>query len=291
MASDNQTITDTVRTHYGAIADIVLQDQTQRGCCSAGAGGSECCSPGAEDTISRDLYLADELEGIPLKAALASLGCGNPTALSELRAGETVLDLGSGGGIDVLLSARRVGPSGHAYGLDMTDSMLELARRNAAEAGATNVDFLKGDIARIPLPDNSVDVIISNCVINLAPDKAPVLQEAFRVLRPGGRLAVADIVIEGGLPAGLEHSDEFRRDLASWAGCIAGALTDADYRRLLAEAGFSAIELEVTRRYAPADLGESLPAWASQLDSDTLAQAVGRFTSMFVRATKPNPKG
>ena len=177
--------------------------------------------------------------GLPLKAALASLGCGNPTALAELRPGEVVLDLGSGGGIDVLLSARRVGATGFAYGLDMTDAMLELARRNAAEAGAQNVAFLQGEIAAIPLPDASVDVIVSNCVINLAPDKAPVFQEAFRVLKPGGRFAVSDIVMHGGVPVGLADTAQMRRDLSSWAGCIAGALTDAEYRAGLAAAGFT----------------------------------------------------
>jgi ubiquinone/menaquinone biosynthesis C-methylase UbiE len=229
----------------------------------------------------------DELEGLPLKAALASLGCGNPTALAELQPGEVVLDLGSGGGIDVLLSARRVGPAGYAYGLDMTDTMLELARRNAAEAGADNVEFLKGDIAAIPLPSNSVDVIISNCVINLAVDKAPVLREAFRVLKPGGRFAVSDIVIHGGLPAGLADTTAFRRDVSSWTGCIAGALTDGEYRQHLADAGFRDIDLEVTRRYTLEQLGTPLPAWAGQIGDDRANDLVGRFASTFVRATKP----
>jgi ubiquinone/menaquinone biosynthesis C-methylase UbiE len=224
---------------------------------------------------------------LPLKAALASLGCGNPTALAELHPGEVVLDLGSGGGIDVLLSARRVGPTGFAYGLDMTDAMLELARRNADEAGAENVAFLKGEIAAIPLPDASVDVIISNCVINLAPDKAPVFQEAFRVLKPGGRFAVSDIVIHGGVPAGLLDTAQMRQDLSSWAGCIAGALTDAEYRASLEAAGFTAIELEITRQYTVADIPASATGWAAGLDEASGAELVGRFASTFVRAMKP----
>jgi ubiquinone/menaquinone biosynthesis C-methylase UbiE len=226
---------------------------------------------------------------LPLKAALASLGCGNPTALAELRPGEVVLDLGSGGGIDVLLSARRVGSTGFAYGLDMTDAMLELARRNAAEAGAQNVAFLQGEIGAIPLPDASVDVIISNCVINLAPDKTPVFQEAFRVLKPGGRFAVSDIVMHGGLPDGLADTAQMRQDLSSWAGCIAGALTDAEYRAGLAAAGFTAIDLEITRRYTVADIPASATGWAAGLDEVTRAELVERFASTFVRATKPAP--
>jgi arsenite methyltransferase len=198
-----------------------------------------------------------------------------------------VLDLGSGGGIDVLLSARRVGPSGFAYGLDMTDAMLELARHNAAEAGVQNVAFLKGEIASIPLPDASVDVIVSNCVINLAPDKAPVFQEAFRVLKPGGRFAVSDIVLHGGVPAELIDTTQMRRDLSSWAGCIAGALTDAEYHTGLEAAGFTAIELEITRRYTVADIPVSATGWAAGLDETTRAELVGRFASTFVRATKP----
>jgi ubiquinone/menaquinone biosynthesis C-methylase UbiE len=233
------------------------------------------------------LYEVEELDGVPLKAALASLGCGNPTALAELHPGEVVLDLGSGGGIDVLLSARRVGPAGFAYGLDMTNAMLELAQRNAREAGATNVAFLKGDIAAIPLPDASVDVIISNCVINLAADKTPVLCEAFRVLKPGGRFAVSDIVIHGELPAELLDSGSMRRDLSSWSGCIAGALTDREYRAGLAAAGFIDIELEVTRRYSLADVPPSLTNWAAGLDDALKTQIVERFGSTFVRATKP----
>ncbi|MBV9788225.1 MAG: arsenite methyltransferase [Chloroflexi bacterium] len=281
MSTENQTITDAVRARYGSIAADVLQGKASS-CC-----GDNCCGDTGDNTISVGLYDTAELDGVPLKAALASLGCGNPTALAELHPGEVVLDLGSGGGIDVLLSARRVGPTGFAYGLDMTDEMLDLARRNVAESGVANVEFLKGDIAAIPLPDNSVDVIISNCVINLAADKAPVLREAFRVLKPGGRFAVSDIVIHGGLPADLVDSAELRRDLSSWAGCIAGALTDAEYRAGLVAVGFANIDLEVTRRYTTNDLPQPLPAWATRLGDDLAAQIVGRFASTFVRATKP----
>lgn len=280
--TDNQMITDAVRERYGQIALDVATNQPASCCATA------CCSATtSSNTISTNLYLPEELAGLPLKAALASLGCGNPTALADLRPGETVLDLGSGGGIDVLLSARRVGSTGLAYGLDMTDAMLDLARRNAAAAGVANVRWLKGDIAAIPLPDASVDVIISNCVINLAPDKQPVFAEALRVLRPGGRLAVSDIVIHGGLPASITDTTAFRRDLSSWAGCIAGALTDAEYRAGLAAAGFTAIDLEVTRRYTRADLGATLPAWARQLDPAIVEDIVSRFASTFVRARKP----
>lgn len=282
------TITEAVRERYGAIAASVLNDQASS-CCGTTSccGDTQCCNDSNTNTISEGLYAVDELDGVPLKAALASLGCGNPTALAELHAGETVLDLGSGGGIDVLLSARRVGPTGFAYGLDMTDEMLDLARRNAAEANVANVEFLKGDIAAIPLPDNSIDVIISNCVINLAADKNLVLQEAFRVLKPGGRFAVSDIVIHGGLPSDLVDDAEMRRDLSSWAGCIAGALTDTEYREGLAAAGFEAIDLEVTRRYTLADLSQPLPAWVTRLGIDAAGEIVSRFASTFVRARKP----
>jgi SAM-dependent methyltransferase len=284
LAEGQQTIGEAVRSRYGAIAETVLT----RGA-TAGCSDTSCCGASGEanSAISEGLYLASELEGIPLKAALASLGCGNPTALAELKPGETVLDLGSGGGIDVLLSAKRVGETGFAYGLDMTDQMLELARRNAAEAGVRNVAFLKGDIAAIPLPDASVDVIISNCVINLAEDKQPVLREAFRVLRPGGRFAVSDIVIHGGLPVELVDSDQMRRDLSSWACCIAGALSDHEYRDQLAAAGFVDADLEVTRRYTVADLGTPLPGWASRLGQNVVTDVVDRFASTFVRARKP----
>ncbi len=299
-----QQITDAVQKHYGGIALDVLNDQPsacctpqtegQTGCCKpqattsccTTASGEACCSTSG-DGITDNLYQVDELEGIPLKAALASLGCGNPTALAELHPGEVVLDLGSGGGIDVLLSARRVGPTGFAYGLDMTDAMLELARRNAGEAGATNVEFLKGNIAAIPLPDNSIDVVISNCVINLAPDKTPVLHEAFRVLKPGGRFAVSDIVIHGSLPAGIVDTTEFRRDISSWSGCIAGALTDTEYAELLQAAGFEQIALEITRRYSLEHIGSTMPEWVQQLGEDLANEIVSRFASTFVRAMKP----
>jgi arsenite methyltransferase len=284
---DNQQITEAVRARYSGIAQQVQGGQ-QASCCGDTAA---CCdgntATASGSSISERLYTVDELDGLPLKAALASLGCGNPTALVDLQPGETVLDLGSGGGIDVLLSARRVGPSGLAYGLDMTDEMLDLARRNAAEAGVENVRWLKGDIAQIPLPDAVINTIISNCVINLAADKQPVFQEAFRVLAPGGRFAVSDIVIHGGLPEGLEDSAEFRRDLSSWSGCIAGALTDTEYRAGLTAAGFQDIELEITRRYTLADVGDVLPAWAQRLEPAMVEEIVGRFAGTFVRARKP----
>jgi ubiquinone/menaquinone biosynthesis C-methylase UbiE len=285
---DNQQITDAVRSRYQGIAQQVT-NRDQASCC--GDTSARCGEPSASaasgNTISEHLYTVDELDGLPLKAVLASLGCGNPIALTNLRPGETVLDLGSGGGIDVLLSARRVGAEGLAYGLDMTDEMLDLAQRNAAEAGVENVRWLKGDIASIPLPDATIDTIISNCVINLAADKQPVFAEAFRVLKPGGRFAVSDIVIHGGLPEGLHDSAAFRRDLSSWSGCIAGALTDAEYRAGLAAAGFTDIDLEVTQRYTLANLGNALPAWAQALDTAIVEEIVSRFASTFVRARKP----
>jgi ubiquinone/menaquinone biosynthesis C-methylase UbiE len=303
--SNDQAIVTAVRERYGSIALNVLNDQAsgcctpdtqgQAGCCEpqaatsccTTASGDGCCSTASGDGITDNLYQVDELDGLPLKAALASLGCGNPTALAELHPGEVVLDLGSGGGIDVLLSARRVGPTGYAYGLDMTDAMLDLARKNAAEAGAENVEFLKGDMAAIPLPSNSVDVVISNCVINLAIDKTPVLHEAFRVLKPGGRFAVSDIVIHGGLPTGVVDTTEFRRDLSSWSGCIAGALTDGEYQTLLRDAGFTDIDLEVTRRYTMEQIGDTLPTWVETLGNAQAQNIVERFASTFVRATKP----
>jgi ubiquinone/menaquinone biosynthesis C-methylase UbiE len=287
MNGTETSIPDAVREHYGGFAAGVLDADAapggcgQPGCCS----GSGCCGDGG-DTISVGLYEEAELGAVPLKAALASLGCGNPTAVAELHPGEVVLDLGSGGGIDVLLSAKRVGPGGFAYGLDMTDEMLELARRNAAEAGVDNVEFLKGDIAAIPLPDNMVDVILSNCVINLAEDKRAVFAEALRVLKPGGRLAVSDIVIHGGLPAELGGGAELRRDLSSWAGCIAGALTDAEYEQGLAAAGFREVSLEVTRRYSAADLGQPLPAALAALGAERAEAVAGRFAATTVRARK-----
>jgi arsenite methyltransferase len=264
----NVTIKDAVREKYGQAAL-----RAGGSCC--GAAVLDGCSP-----ITSKLYGADETGALPEAAVLASLGCGNPTALAELRAGETVLDLGSGGGIDVLLSARRVGPSGKAYGLDMTDEMLALARDNQQRAGATNVVFLKGEIEAIPLPDASVDVVISNCVINLSADKDQVLREAFRVLRPGGRFAVSDVVTRGSVPEAL------RRDMRLWVGCIAGALEEADYRAKLAAAGFEAIGIEPTRVYRVDDARTFLAGHG--VDVDAIAEAVdGKFMSAFVRAVKP----
>jgi len=251
---------------------------------AAGRCGPSCCSTDTRDAsvITSDLYTQAELGTIPVAAALASLGCGNPTALAELKPGERVLDLGSGGGIDVLLSARRVGPTGFAYGLDMTDAMLELAERNRAEAGLENVRFLKGIIEDIPLPPESVDVVISNCVINLSADKGKVLREAYRVLAPGGRFAVSDIVFQGQLPQAL------RTDMESWAGCIAGALEEETYRDLLHEAGFTAIEVEVTRRYSLADIaGNGASASIDALAPAERLEVDGRFVSAFIRGRKP----
>lgn len=246
---------DEVRKQYASRARRIIGDP-EGGCC----GGGEC------DPISRDLYDATEEGEVPADAVLASLGCGNPVALAELHEGETVLDLGSGGGIDVLLSAKRVGRTGFAYGLDMTDEMLELANRNRREAGAENVEFLKGHIEDVPLPEEAVDVVISNCVINLSTNKPRVLAEAFRVLRPGGRFAVSDMVVQGTLP------EDVRRDAEAWAGCISGALEEDEYRRLLADAGFEDVEVEVTRVH-------ERPELEGRFD--------GKLVSAFVRATKP----
>jgi len=264
-----------VRKKYGGAALQVLGGGVGS-CCGPSCG----CGPDGKDPVTRDLYDAVSTSSLPEAAVLASLGCGNPTALAELGEGEVVLDLGSGGGIDVLLSAKRVGPTGKAYGLDMTDEMLELARRNAAAAGASNVEFLKGDIEAIPLPNDSVDVIISNCVINLAADKHKVLREAFRVLRPGGRFAVSDIVVRGEMPS------EVRRSLEMWTGCFAGALEEREFEALLREAGFEDPSLEPTRVYEMDDARAFLEG--AGLDADALAASVeGRFLSAFVRARKP----
>jgi arsenite methyltransferase len=254
---------------------------------ATGTGGASCCgsAPCCEtvDPITSGLYDEAEKSGLPEKAILASLGCGNPTALAELKPGETVLDLGSGGGIDVLLSARRVGPTGKAYGLDMTDDMLALARENQRKAGVENVEFLKGEIEHIPLPDNSVDVIISNCVINLSADKDKVFGEALRVLKPGGRFAVSDVVVRGEVPA------EVRRSMELWVGCIAGALEEMDYVKKLAKAGFDAIDVEATRVYSIEDARQFLAG--EGLDVDAIApQVEGRFMSAFIRAVKPASK-
>jgi arsenite methyltransferase len=248
------------------------------------SGGSSCCGAAAAiegcDPITSNLYDASQTGALPEEAVLASLGCGNPTALAQLNEGETVLDLGSGGGIDVLLSARRVGPAGRAYGLDMTDEMLALARENQRKAGVENVEFLKGEIEHIPLPDNSVDVVISNCVINLSADKDQVLREAFRVLKPGGRFAVSDVVTRGEIPA------EVRQDMLLWVGCIAGALQDAEYAAKLAKAGFDGIDIEPTRVYSIEDARTFLSGQG--IDVDAMASAVeGKFISAFIRATKP----
>src|SRR5271155_3409493 len=249
------------------------------------SGGSSCCgaTPAAGscgDPITSNLYDAAQSGEIPAAAMAASLGCGNPTALAKLNAGETVLDLGSGGGIDVLLSGRRVGPTGKAYGLDMTDEMLALANANKESAGAKNVEFLKGEIEHIPLPDNSVDVIISNCVINLSADKDAVLREAFRVLKPGGRFAVSDVITRGAIPP------EICKSVLLWVGCIAGALEESDYRSKLASAGFEQIDVEPTRIYRVEDAREFLSGQG--LDVDALAPQVdGKFLSAFIRAVKP----
>jgi arsenite methyltransferase len=241
--------------------------------------GSSCCGPKEWSPITSDLYAEAEKSGLPENAVLASLGCGNPTALAELEEGETVLNLGSGGGIDVLLSARRVGSTGKAYGLDMTEDMLALARENQKKAGVENVEFLKGEIEAIPLPDNSVDVIISNCVINLSADKDKVLREAFRVLKPGGRFAVSDVVTRGAIP------EPVRRNMLLWVGCIAGALDENDYRMRLAAAGFEAIGIEPTRIYDVEDAREFLTS--RSVDVDAIAAEVGdKFMSAFVRAKK-----
>ena len=270
-----------------ADADIkqVVKDKYGKAALRVTSGGSSCCgsvsSRGECDPITSNLYDGAETGGLPAEAVAASLGCGNPTALAEIRAGEIVLDLGSGGGIDVLLSAQRVGPTGKAYGLDMTDEMLALARENQRKAGVENVEFLKGEIEAIPLPDTSVDVIISNCVINLSADKNRVLAEAFRVLKPGGRLAVSDVVVRGEVP------DAIRRSVELWIGCVAGALADEEYREKLAKAGFEAIELEPTRVYRVEDAREFLAR--AHIDAEAIAPQVdGKFMSAFVRARKPS---
>jgi ubiquinone/menaquinone biosynthesis C-methylase UbiE len=260
-----------VQSKYGAAARSV-QENGSVACCSSGLS---CCDP-----ITKDLYGDGEKGVLPENAVLASLGCGNPTALIDLKAGDVVLDLGSGGGIDVLLSAKRVGPTGKAYGLDMTDDMLALARQNQREAGVENVEFLKGEIENIPLPDHSVDVVISNCVINLSTDKGLVLREAFRVLRPGGRFAVSDVVVRGEVP------EEVRKSMLLWVGCIAGALEERDYRAKLAAAGFTEISVEPTRMYNVEDARQFLTEAGIDVDA-MAAQVNGKFMSAFVRATKP----
>jgi arsenite methyltransferase len=271
-----QNIQDVVRQKYGEAA----KQAAAGGVASCGGGGElSCCDP-----ITRDLYDEAQITGLPEKAVAASLGCGNPTALAQLQAGETVLDLGSGGGIDVLLSAKRVGPAGKAYGLDMTDEMLALARENQKKAGVTNVEFLKGAIENIPLPDNSVDVIISNCVINLSGDKDRVLREAFRVLKPGGRFAISDVVVRGEVPA------EIRKSMELWVGCIAGALEEFEYRDKLFHAGFNSIEIEPTRVYKSEEARDFLAS--AGLDPEKVSPMIdGKFISAFVRAVKPAGRG
>ena len=273
-------IRETVKERYGAIASRAAQGEAGS-CCVLSEGSAGCCGGSTWDPISSDLYEAGQTAGLPAAALLASLGCGNPTALAELRPGETVLDLGSGGGIDVLLSAKRVGPTGKAYGLDMTDEMLTLALENKAKAGATNVEFLKGHIEAIPLPSNSVDVIISNCVINLSGDKRRVLADAFRVLKPGGRFAVSDIVVRGELPEPVQAS------MALWTGCVAGALEEREFVRLLGEVGFEGASIEPTRVYTAEDAAALLDG--TGLDPALSKDVEGRFMSAFVRATKPAP--
>lgn len=269
-----EDIKDTVRERYGQAA-LRVSSGERTGCCGGGSCGTE-----AHDPITANLYTDAETSLLPREAVLASLGCGNPTALAELHEGEVVLDLGSGGGIDVLLSARRVGSTGKAIGLDMTDEMLALARENQRKAGVDNVEFLKGDIEAIPLPDASVDVIISNCVVNLAADKHRVITEAFRVLTPGGRLAVSDVVVRGEVPADVRSSMEL------WVGCVAGALAESEFRALLEEAGFEGIDIEPTRIYAFEDARAFLSG--AGLDSEVLARQVdGRVMGAFIRAVKP----
>jgi SAM-dependent methyltransferase len=276
MSTEN--ITAEIRQKYGEAALKAKAGST------AGCGGGSCCGTGPvleqADPITADLYNKAETSGLPAEAVLASLGCGNPTALAELRPGETVLDLGSGGGIDVLLSARRVGPTGKVYGLDMTEEMLALARDNQRKAGVENVEFLRGEIERIPLPDASVDVIISNCVINLSTEKPRAIAEAFRVLRPGGRFAVSDVVVRGAMP------DAVRRSMELWVGCIAGALEEREYVELLEQAGFSDASVEPTRIYRVDDARAFL-AGAGLSDEVLATQVDGRFMGAFVRARKP----
>jgi arsenite methyltransferase len=272
MISTDVNIKQIVKEKYGQAA-TQAQSGT-RSCC----GPSSCCN--STEPITKDLYGLDQMAELPEKAVLASLGCGNPTALAELSPGETVLDLGSGGGIDVLLSAKRVGPEGKAYGLDMTDEMLALARENQRKAGFKNVEFLKGEIENIPLPDNSVDVIISNCVINLSADKDRVLMEAFRVLKPGGRFAVSDIVVLGEVPV------EIQRNMELWTGCVSGALHQDEYSSKLRKAGFEKVGIEPTRIYQGQDVRDLLAG--TNLGAESLiAQVEGKFASAFIRAKKP----
>jgi 2-polyprenyl-3-methyl-5-hydroxy-6-metoxy-1,4-benzoquinol methylase len=274
---DTADMKEVVKEKYGQAA-LRVKSRGSSSCCGASASKELCCDP-----ITSNLYNASQSGEIPEEALLASLGCGNPTVLAKLNPGEVVLDLGSGGGIDVLLSAKRVGPTGKAYGLDMTDEMLALANENKRKAGAENVEFLKGEIEQVPLPDNSVDVIISNCVINLSTDKDRVLREAFRVLKPGGRFAVSDVVTRG------QMRPEIRQSVLLWVGCVAGALEENEYRTKLASAGFEQIDIEPTRIYRAEDARDFLSA--EGVDVDPIASEVdGKFLSAFVRAVKPQVK-
>ena len=279
--TDIEALRETVQARYGEAARKVTDGHARASCCGPATESSGCCGATSEswDPITANLYDEGQSAGIPMEALLASLGCGNPTALADLREGEIVLDLGSGGGIDVLLSAKRVGPTGKAYGLDMTDDMLDLANDNKARAGATNVEFLRGHIESIPLPRNSVDVIISNCVINLSGDKRAVLAEAFRVLKPGGRFAVSDVIVRGELP------EPVRESMALWTGCVAGALGDEEFLSLLRDVGFTDPTIEVTRAYTRADAEALL--MGTGLDLAIAADVEGKVISGFVRATKP----
>ncbi len=273
MSSEN--IKTVVQEKYGAAAKRAASGQGSACCGTSPASAIEGCDP-----ITSNLYGEGEAGSVPEAALRASLGCGNPTALAKLEPGETVLDLGSGGGIDVLLSARRVGPTGKAYGLDMTDEMLALAEENKRKSGLTNVEFLKGEIENIPLPDNSINVIVSNCVINLSGDKDRVLREAFRVLKPGGRFAISDVVVRGEVP------EEIRKSMELWVGCVAGALSDTEYQQKLAAAGFESVDIETTRVYNVDDAREFLKA--AGIDADSIAPKVqDKFISAFVRAEKP----
>ncbi len=278
-------VTEIVREKYGAAARRVLEISEPASCCGP---TSSCCGGtefnGSVDPITSNLYVKGETDELPEAAVLASLGCGNPSALAQLEPGQVVLDLGSGGGIDVILSARRVGPTGKAYGLDMTDDMLALARRNAVEAGIPNIEFLKGQIESIPLPDNSVDVIISNCVINLSGDKRTVLAEAYRVLKPGGRFAVSDVVVRGEVPEAV------RRNMELWVGCVAGALEETEFKRLLTDVGFIDASVEPTRLYRSEDARQFLHESGVDVDVN-LEEIDGKFMAAFVRAQKPAATG
>ena len=279
--SSKKEIKQKVGKRYAELARQAAQ-RAPASCCAPQANCCGPAEPAVADPISGQIYAPEDLKEVPLEAALASLGCGNPVALAELHPGEVVLDLGSGGGIDVLLSARRVGPTGKAYGLDMVDEMLELARQNQRKAGIENVEFLKGEIEDIPLPDSSVDVIISNCVVNLSTDKDQVLREAYRVLKPGGRIAVSDIVVRG------EMSEGLRRNLELWAGCVAGALKEEEYVGKLKAAGFQNIGVEVTRVWKEEDLqGTEVAEAVACLAAEAREQALLRFVSAFIRAQKP----